>query len=299
MYIEMEKVTLQNHQVLKYDFPEIFQTINKLWKVDKNEFPGPQPISIERKHITHLKNKNYMTGIKNDGQRYALCFFNHSDKNISCIVDRKGDVYLLNIQATTQTFKGTIVDCELVNNKLYIFDCIVVCGRIVHDQTFSERLNHSDTLLSSIRCIKHDFVIEKKKFVDINNFNELLDTDDLSDGYVFIPCDKPITIGTHNSMYKWKPKLKNTIDFALMGTKVYLQNGGKLTWVKITIDMSNIDAEISKTEHIVIEAEYIAEKQWRGLLIRNDKIMPNSQFTYKKTLINIQEDIQEKEFIFS
>ena len=295
----MKKVTVQNHQFIKYDIPDTFQKINKLWNVEKNEFPGPQPISIERKHFTNLKNKKYMSGIKNDGERYALCFFIHDSKNISCLVDRKGEVYLLNIQATAQAFQGTIVDCELVNNKLYIFDCVIICGRSVCDQNFSERLNHTDTVLSSIKSIKHDIIIEKKEFVDMNHFSDLLDTDALSDGYIFVPNDKSITIGTNNLMYKWKPKLKNTIDFALMGSKVYLQNGGKLTWVKINIDTSNLQREIPKTEHIIVESEYVGEKKWKVLFVREDKNMPNSQYTYKKTLINLKEDIQEKEFIFN
>ena len=57
----MKKVTVQNHQFIKYDIPDTFQKINKLWNVEKNEFPGPQPISIERKHFTNLKNKKYMS----------------------------------------------------------------------------------------------------------------------------------------------------------------------------------------------------------------------------------------------
>jgi hypothetical protein len=295
----MEKVTIQNHHVLEYDFPGVFQTLNKLWNIDKNEFPGPQPISIERKHITNLKNKTYMVGIKNDGQRYALCFFIHENKNISCLINRKGEVYLLNIKATAQAFQGTIVDCELVNDKLFVFDCIIMCGRVISEQSFSDRLNHCDTLLSCIKSIKHNITIEQKKFVNVTEFSDLLNTNEISDGYIFIPLNKPITIGTHNSMYKWKPKFKNTIDFALMGTKVYLQNGGKLTWVKISLDMTNVAIEISKTEHVVVESEYVAEKKWKGLFIRRDKTMPNSQFTYKKTLINIQENIQEHEFIFN
>jgi len=33
------------------------------------------------------------------------------------------------------------------------------------------------------------------------------------DGLIFTPINEPIRIGTHETMFKWKPRNKNTIDF--------------------------------------------------------------------------------------
>ena len=35
------------------------------------------------------------------------------------------------------------------------------------------------------------------------------------DGLVFTPINEPIRIGTHETMFKWKPQAKNTVDFLM------------------------------------------------------------------------------------
>jgi hypothetical protein len=246
-----------------------------------------------------LKKKIYHAGLKNDGERFLFCFFEYEKKFITCLVNRKGDTFLINISATKQAFMGTVVDCELVGNTLFIFDCYVVCGRNLQGLAFSERLSAADTIINSIKCINHSFDVVKKQFVPIANFEILTKLSlENTDGYIFMPENDEVRTGTHNTMFKWKPLLKNTIDFALMGNKTYLQNGGKLTWVKVKIDTSALNIQISNDTPTIVECEFVCDKSWKALNVRNDKTYPNSQFTYKKTLINIIENIIENEFIF-
>jgi hypothetical protein len=285
-------INVHGHVLLVYE-NSIKLEIENLCNSRENEFPGPQPISIERKYLNNLRN-NYRVGIKNDGERFLLCFVKQNGQYISCIVNRKLETFLLNIQATKHLFEGTICDCELVNNNLYIFDCLVICGINISKKPFTQRLNEADVIISSIKTIKHNITIQKKDFKLLENIKELEDTQE-SDGYIFMPNDAPIVFGTHNTMYKWKPLYRNTIDFALMGNKVYVQNGGKLTWIKVKVKSDNI--EIPNDTFVIVECEYVSEKSWKALHVRNDKELPNSSYTYKRTLINIQENIQQTEFI--
>lgn len=292
----MEEVNIHGHVFKKFEEVSL-KDINQVWLHDESDFPGPQPVSIERKHFSILKKNEYMVGLKNDGERFALCMFEYKGKYLSCLLDRKGSCYLFQATATKQAFSGTLVDCELVDNTLYVLDVIKICGRDVHKMNFTSRLKESETLISCIKSIKHNFTIQKKEFVNLNHFNKLQDNDKIdTDGYIFVPEKEEVQTGTHNTMFKWKPRLQNTVDFALMGNKSYLQNGGKLTWVKIKMKTDQLNCNIPKDQHIVVECEYVGEKHWKVLKVRSDKTLPNSHYTYKKTLINIDENIKENEF---
>ena len=262
----------------------------------EDAYPGPQPISIERKHMSVLKNSQYYCGHKNDGQRLLLGFTKYNGNHIAFFMSRKLDIFFINIHTTKHMFSGTYFDCELVHNQLFLFDCLQICGQDLQKKGFEERMNACDTLLSSIRSCDQ-LQLKKKKFVKLENFSELSsESVEDTDGYIFVPNNRCIMQGTHNTMFKWKPLYKNTIDFALMGNKCFLQNGGKLSWVKIKIDISSTDIIVPKSDHIIVEAMYVGPKSWKALHIREDKTLPNSKFTYEKTLLNLQEDIQIEEF---
>lgn len=293
----MNKVLVHGHELLYYD-QSLSKEISKICDSEDGQFPGPQPISIERKHISNLKKKEYFVGIKNDGERFLLCFIKNNGQYISCLINRKFETFLINIISTKHLYEGTLCDCELVNNDLYIFDVLSINGQNIMKKPFMERLKEVDTVQNAIREIKHDIKIQRKNFKNMTEFCEIKNGESsFSDGYVFIPNNEHVVFGTHNTMYKWKPLYKNTVDFALMGNKVYLQNGGKLTWVKIKVKSDNI--EIPNDTPVIVECEYVSEKNWNALHVRHDKNMPNSSYTYKRTLVNIQENIQEDEFIFT
>ena len=54
----------------------------------------------------------------------------------------------------------------------------------------------------------------------------------------------------------------------------------------------------SMRDHLpgIVECAYNGTNNWVGLLMRTDKIYPNSVMTMTKTLLNIKEDIRVEEF---
>ena len=51
-------------------------------------FPGPQPISIERKHFKALKNEKYVVCGKTDGVRHALVCTMFNGKKVCALLNR-------------------------------------------------------------------------------------------------------------------------------------------------------------------------------------------------------------------
>ena len=86
--------------------------IQQSWESDDSErFPGPQPVSIERRHFPLLKKQPYMVCEKTDGTRYMLVCFASSDGNKVCaITDRAFRAFYLSLTIPRQT----ILDGELV-----------------------------------------------------------------------------------------------------------------------------------------------------------------------------------------
>lgn len=280
---------------------KIASTIKELIKVDCQGFIGPQPISIERKHLSNLKN-DYYASYKADGTRYCFCAFVYEGKNICAFLDRKMQVYPLKVHIPREFFKGTFIDGEIIkhNDNYYFlgFDCIMVSGKNVVDLPFSERMAHIDVVMNSIN--KNEYCIfQTKKFTKLNEFDKFYKSHEFaSDGYIFMPNKDPIKTGTHNSFYKLKDGLENTIDFLI-------DEKHKLCLIKnntITKTMNKIDYSVIAKDKIVpnsiYESKYVAEKTWAPLHKREDKDAPNSYYVYQRTLVNIKENINISE-IFS
>ena len=284
------------------DRKNILHALSSLWGAKKpDEFPGPQPVSIERKHFQDLSNDTYHVGRKTDGDRYAFCAMKFNGVNLTFIVSRNFQVHLVKTEATKAAYDGTIVDCELIGDTLVMFDCVMAGGSNLKSFPFSERLKACETVNSFFRThdpkLITDFTFEVKHFDFLTNMNQLIDATckHKSDGYVFIPENKGIVQGTHSSMFKWKPLLQNTIDFGFQHNKIYLQNSAKLLSINISVDLNNI--ELNDDELTIIECAFVSDKKWKALHIRHDKTHPNGHYTYKKTLVNLTEDIQENEFL--
>ena len=279
----------------------IVSQLNALWGSKKPDmFPGPQPISIERKHFSEFRKDSYHVGRKTDGERFALCLMKykplHEDTavNISFILSRTLQIHLIRTKSTKGAHEGTIADCELIGNTLVMFDCVMASGSNMKSSPFSERLNACNSICSFIQS--PDITFEVKTFSMLKSMEQFVKVPckHKSDGFVFVPEKKGIMQGTHSTMFKWKPLIQNTIDFGILNGKVYLQNNTNQVTVNVRIDLD--DVKINDDSMTIVECMYVGEKRWKGLHIRHDKHQPNGHYTYKKTLINIAEDIQESEF---
>jgi hypothetical protein len=99
-------------------------------------------------------------------------------------------------------------------------------------------------------------------------------------------------MGTHETLFKWKPRDRITIDFLVRnGRELFVQDRG--TEYK--------EAELHRgrgspyPDGSILECGY-GDLGWEVEKIRTDKTYPNNRRTYFRTLVNIRENIQLAEF---
>jgi len=305
-------------------YKELQRFINTSWgSVGKNGsfppfFPGPQPISIERKHI-HLLNRNeYFVCEKTDGVRIALVCCTVGGKKVAVTVNRAMEMERVMFCFPRGTFDGTILDGEMVtarNGKrfLMIYDAVTVSGQSVKNMNLVDRLTIIERFIKGIMKVPSDnFEIKLKKFYYMKHMNFLIDMlkknkfPYSTDGVVFTPVSEPIRIGTHDTMFKWKPREKNTIDFLVKNREngevaLYIQERGELVFQSL-LKPTDVENEWREklTDDAIVECEYQWEqwpRWWKPVGIRTDKTHPNNRRTLHRTMVNIEENIQLHEFI--
>jgi hypothetical protein len=125
------------------------------------------------------------------------------------------------------------------------------------------------------------------------------------DGLIFTPVRDGIKTGTHETMFKWKPRDKNTIDFQLKKKgdiwRLYVQERGNLIYESEFYEhMVPEYAQSWMEEDAIIECQYMfndVPMWWKPVARRYDKTFPNSRRTFYRTLVNIKEDISMNDFL--
>jgi hypothetical protein len=121
------------------------------------------------------------------------------------------------------------------------------------------------------------------------------------DGLVFTPVREMVKIGTHETMFKWKPKEKNTVDFLVRRDdegiwRLYVQEKGKLM---MESTLPPVDIPWLR-DGMIVECEFMENDVpmwWRPIMERKDKTYPNNRRTFYRTIVNIREDIKMKDFL--
>lgn len=271
-------------------------------------FPGPQPISIERKHFQTLKNGTYVACEKSDGVRHSLICTTFNGKKTCAFINRTLSVTPVTLNFPNSACNGTILDGELINgNEFLVYDGMSISGNNIMDLNLIERLEKIGTFIKGIMKTKKDvFKIKLKKFFVTSDMKELVNDyipnlPYKTDGLVFTPVFEKVKLGTHETMFKWKPRDMNTIDFQVKdrGEKwgLYIQDRGVLIFQ--TELPKTYECDFLKSDAIV-ECQYMPEDKspwWKPVGVRTDKNYPNNRRTFYRTLVNIREDIQENEFI--
>ena len=269
-------------------------------------FPGPQPTSIARRHLPLLKQNQYFVCEKTDGTRYGLICFMFEGKKMCILVNRALDMYLLSLNMPRAAYKGTFLDGELVKLKssscsaadpptwnFVIYDGVAISGEHIGGLTLEHRLGVCNKFATGILRaakdpVKHIYV---KKFWKLENIDNLLSHEFPyeTDGLVFTPNQEPVRVGTHDTLFKWKPRDKNTIDFQVKGKRLFVQEKGLLVY--------ECDIDQDYPDDTIVECKYITHlRKWVPIGVRTDKHHPNNRRTFYKTLENIREDIQINEF---
>lgn len=278
--------------------------IHHVWG-SKDYFPGPQPISIETKHFPILKRGEYMVCEKTDGERHMLVALTYEGRRVCMFVNRAFKMFEVSLTLKKSAYEGTILDGELYENTLMVYDAVLVCGQSVCTRTLPERLDASRALIRSIIHMTSDtYRVIPKTFHHMRDFEPFMlaylpTVKQAIDGLVFTPVNEPIRLGTHETMFKWKPCEKNTVDFMM-------KRGPTMTWRLYTQEKGTLyfESEIPPggdefpwfEEGAIVECQYMTT-WWKPLKRRYDKTYPNNRRTFYRTIVNIKENIQMKEFL--
>ena len=273
-------------------------------------FPAPQPISVERRHFGQLNSHPYVVSPKADGERFLLVAI--GDRSV--LINRAFEETDIKFRFKKNAFEGTILDVEKIGKRILVFDAYQVNGEVIKDKGLDERLERATSLVKSVlKTSKDPLKIEMKPVFERNELEKALNTDFgyETDGLIFTPKDEPARIGTHETMFKWKPLEKNTVDFQVVpsiremiyGYDLYVQEHGKKI-CEVRVPQNLVEPhwrpimDAGKDQCLILECEYIQGDPnfWRPIGIRRDKTMPNARRTFQRTLVNIEEDIQWNEF---
>ena len=279
-------------------------------------FPAPQPISVERRHFGQLNSHPYVVSPKADGERFLLVAL--GDRSV--LINRAFEETDIKFRFKKNAFEGTILDVEKIGNRILVFDAYQVNGEVIKDANLDERLERATALVKSVlKTSKDPLKIEMKPVFERNELEKALKTDFgyETDGLIFTPKDEPARVGTHETMLKWKPLEKNTVDFQVVpstkmhdcrqemiyGYDLYVQEHGKKI-CEARVPQNLVEPhwrpimDAGKDHCLILECEYIQGDPnfWRPIGIRRDKTMPNARRTFQRTLVNIEEDIQWNEF---
>jgi len=286
---------------------EVIDYVKRVFGVRDDRFPGCQPVSIEFKHFPILRANDYVVCEKTDGVRHFLVFMTVGGRQISALVDRSFRVTPIPLNARKQAYDGTVLDGELYEKTFLVYDAIMIEACPVSGWNFLQRLASIQKFIKTLVTMKFDpYKVRVKTFHAINDFQSFMDdylptVHEKVDGLVFTPVNCPVKMGTHEEMFKWKPKEKNTVDFQLKWDanrnmwRLYVQEKGQLVY-----ETDSRENHPWFREDMIVECQYMTDDVpmwWKVVTVRTDKTYPNNRRTFYRTLVNIKEDIKMKDFL--
>lgn len=209
-----------------------------------------KPVTLTKENIRRLNQCKYISR-KYDGVRKFVII----DSGRIYAIDLKKNVsYLRDIDEE----KSTILDCELVDDVLYIIDVVIFRGQDVREESSQKRLGY-----------RHNFendLLSVKEFVPFTNPNQILE---MYNEEGDVPIDGIILLGNkYNSVIKWKPQ--NTVDMFVS------EDGGLYGYGDVFISTKS-KGLVQESINEVCEFKYnIEDESYEFIRIRQDKPNPNS-----------------------
>lgn len=273
---------------------DVREYIQASWEsTDPTRFPGPQPVSIERRHFPLLKKQPYFVCEKTDGVRYFL-------------ISIDSGVYIVNRAFKTDQVKiripkDTLLDGELVKTKtgktlFVVHDAIRTKGESLLKLPLDQRLEKAKAVTKGIiKTAAAPFEVRVKtmwplgtRIPDLNSFEYE------TDGIVLTPINEPIRMGTHETMFKWKPRDRITIDFQIKnGYELWVQDRGE-PYKEAELHGGHQRRDLP--DGTICECGY-GDLGWFVEKIRTDKTHANNRRTYFRTCVNLRENIQLEEIM--
>ncbi|KAL1491661.1 hypothetical protein ABEB36_012223 [Hypothenemus hampei] len=296
------------------------------WK--KKDFPGCQPVSMDKKNIKLLQEKPYRVSWKADGNRYMMLidgedevyFFdrNHSVFKVSGL----RFVYRKNLN---RHLKDTLLDGEMVIDKVdgediprYLaYDIIKFDGQDVGKWPFyPSRLQCLELEIIKpryaameqrlINKVMEPFSVRKKDFWPITQTASLLGekfAKSLShepDGLIFQPSREPYVAGRCDEVLKWKPLSLNSVDFRVRIAKT--KGAGIIEEKVAQLYVGQFDPPFAIMRYTkalkdldgkIIECKF-ENNHWKYMRERTDKTYPNSYNTAMAVCDSISDPVTKE-----
>lgn len=261
---------------------------------NRDQFPGANPVSIERCMIPRLRAEKYVATAKTDGERFLMMAVTLRKVKVCLFIDRAMRMFIMPGSLPTMAFENSLLDGELVQCQdqtwhYLVFDCIYLSGLDLASHRFSSRLWLVKEWLADVGSGLSGVRIAVKKFVAVASGQRVAEEQRMPiDGLIFVPEATPYVCFKHDTLFKWKADRQHTVDFRAQDNKLCVLSKNKL------VEKAKIHPDDSAANGAIVECRYDG-KQWRVVKVRNDKSSPNDLYVYSKTLLNIQEDIQRSE----
>lgn len=231
-----------------------------------SEFIGSMPCNMSRRSLQHVLQNEYFVTEKSDGVRYLLYIVNDSAAGIAStgrssgatavFMNRSKEVYRVpGGHQMGKIFKvGTVLDCELVYNKKFksqlilVFDVLALDRQVTAHLPFKERLALLDSVLnnrmseyiSQMSLQSNNAAIKymvRKKYLIKSDIGVLLSKIILehgervyaepdgrrhhkSDGLIFQPASAPYKFFSDQFLLKWKWSDMRTVDLMVGSTQI-------------------------------------------------------------------------------
>lgn len=321
-------VEIKEQKVVSFIKKKVVSCWNKV--KDPDNFPGPQPVSLERNEIIKLSKYPYAVCEKTDGMRYFLLSCTIENLKFNFIIDRKFSIFEAPGGWTcASSYEGTLLDGEIVRDKdgkfiYFPHDCILRGGINYSSENFIKRYEHTKEISVIWRTYptRTLFDVNCKKITNLKNLSNLLkdlSTSHAVDGLIFTPIALPIQTGTQHSLIKWKMPDKHTFDFEVerKGQRLDLYLFDKMSLIKFkTLNKRNSAGrkffqELDRLEELSLDSLSLKDKtsgrfiveceldngDYIPIKMRPDKTRPNSVRTIQRTLQNIEENITVTELL--
>jgi mRNA-capping enzyme len=291
----------------------------------KNEFPGSQPVSMEKSNISLLTSRPYMVSWKADGMRY-LVLINGEDEIYA--FDRDNNVFQLPLKFPRkghldQHVADTLVDAEVIMQalpgggfrpRMLIFDLIIHEKNEIGKKEFKIRMHAIKDLLINPRNeaamnglldkMKEPMSVARKDFWEISATFKLFGPSFRNslghhvDGLIFQPSD-PYTPGRFNLLLKWKPPEESSVDFKLKIVKHQrvgepVRYVGELYVLGLPQPFATMRATktLQQYDERIIECNF-QKNEWCFMRERTDKSHPNAWSTAKSVMETIRNPLTE------
>lgn len=261
----------------------------------RGKFPGALPVCMTRAHMDLVKGNEYAFCEKTDGERCLVLFFRHFCKRFSLVVYRNWEFWeLKGLSVHESVYDGTILDCEFIARRFYIFDVLKVAGHMMKDRDLYKRLAEIEKFCSKAVNVKksrceYDFMPKKMYPVSEfkNKITDMLMKHSMVDGIIFTPVNQPAIAGTNYELLKFK--FDHTVDFRLVNGKLFIDG---------TEFPIHPDGRLRGTiRNCVVECSHVDGK-WKINRVRNDKTSENSRMVFDRTMELIKDDFDYNALTF-